>query len=98
MTIGQPVEALVASVLDGEWTIVSDTENSLCLNHDTHKLELNFAKVVGGAIRMCDWEWMSIIEKHYVEEHLNDWWALKRKALDAERHAAARNKFMILVK
>lgn len=105
--ISQPVEALVASVLAGEWVVVSDTENSLCLNHDTHNLELTFSKFhqdfvatpeTRSFLRLIDSEWMDHAEKRWAEEVLNDWWAKRSKALNAERRAEARNKFMILVK
>lgn len=102
--IGQPVTALVASVLNDEWTIVSDTENSLCMNHDTHNLGLTFAKftangaIVGGYLRVIEAEWMTPAEKNYFDGSMNDWWAKRSKELDAERRAEARNKFMILVK
>jgi hypothetical protein len=106
-TVGQPVKALVESVLNGEWVAVSDTYDTLLLNHDMHKLELTFAKInvqeVGSYdtqsyLRLVDAEWMEAAEKRWVEGSLNDWWAKKRKGLDAERRAEARNKYMCLVK
>jgi hypothetical protein len=106
MRITQPVEALVASVLADEWVVVSDTEYVLCLNHDTHNLELTFAKNIADyvlddlicCLRVIDAEWMTKAEKDYFDGAVNDWWAKRSKVLDAERRAEARNKFMCLVK
>ena len=105
--MNEPIASLVASVLNDEWNIHTDTANTLNLTHKDYALELLFTKFTIShfgddrgrtVIRLCEAEWMTPAEKRYVEECLNDWWAIRSKALDDERRADVREKFMQLVK